>query len=694
MNRAIAVGVMMCAIGLGGMVSAQEKSLAILKASASGTKSEARTISAEQLQQMFERRLSPQKLFEGSSPTDLDTIQNIDFGNREWRVASEESLLCYFDPPAPCYIKAVGIQVLPMDSTKRCDGFCLRLARTNYPWDFSSAGWQGDSLVLGVWKNNAWQGNNFAPPLGQLMWGDFPMTAVENTVCWAEMIFLGEEPDIGGEPFHVVIMPYGESGSYLATLATALEPTDGRDNLKLAHYREDGGWIVYNYALNWYVVVEYYGNKPPRIVFRRAGSTLETGSRMVTCAIVEEDAADPSKAGVREAYLHFSINKAAYDSVVLELKSGTIQDGIWGADIPGPRAPGDVVTYFFSAVDRGNPARYVVTYPVTYRIFKKEHDLLLITEGEDLKSFFPRLDYKYDYWELFQDGPIYDQLVRPYNYIIQCGKCYSLSESDDVIGNWIGTGTANEPKNYFLSSATWANVLANTRGMSFGPNDWHNVYLGIEALGPLDFSANAWSAFPLNAVAEDIVSGKIASFCGDSLQLHCLSREVDAFTPTKDAQVCFRDSARGLALGCHKEGDAFKTVFLSFDYRFLFTRPQFWITYHYDNLLGRVLEWFGTPVSRISEQKIALPAVFRLNQNYPNPFNSQTVIDYCILKPAKVQLTIFNLAGERVTTLINEHQAAQNYRIVWKAGDCPTGIYFCRLQVDGLSQTLKMILIN
>lgn len=694
MNRAIIAGVMLCAIGLGRMVSAQEKSLAILKASAPGIKSEARTISAEQLQRIYERRLSPQELFECSNLTDLDTIQNIGSGNTDWRVSSQESLLCYFDPPGPCYIKAVGIQVQPLGNAKRSDGFCLRLARTNFHWDFSGAEWQGDSLVLGVWKNNSWQGHNFAPPLGELMWGDFPTTAIENTVCWTEMVWLGEEPDTGGEPFHVAIMPYGESGSYLATLATALAPNDGRDNLKLAHYRENGNWIVYNYALNWYVVVEYYGNQPPRIVFHRAGSTMELGSRMVTCAIVDEDATDASKAGVREAYLHVSFNKSAYDSVAMELKSGTIQDGIWAGEIPGPRAIGDVVTYYFSAVDRGNPARYVVTHPVTYRIFNQKHDLLLITEGEDLKSFFPLLDYTYDYWDVFQDGPIYDQLVRQYNHIIQCGKLYSVSESDDVIGNWIGTGSANAPKNYFLSSATWANVLANTRGTTFGPNDWHNVYLGIEKLGMLDFSGNPWSALPLNPVADDIVSGKIASFCGDSLQLYCQSGEVDAFTPTKDAQVCFIDSARGWALGCHKEGEAFKTVFLAFDYRFLFTRPQFWITYHYDNLLGRVLEWFGTPVSQVSEKKAAQPAIFRLKQNYPNPFNSQTVIDYSILKPAKVQLTIFNLIGERVTTLIDEYQSAQNYRIVWKAEGCPSGIYFCRLEVDGLSQTSKMIIIN
>ncbi|MDZ7265360.1 MAG: hypothetical protein ONB16_12300, partial [candidate division KSB1 bacterium] len=272
MNRAIVMGFMLWNFCLTAAVVAQETSLAILKATLPGFKSDARAISQEQLQRLYDRRLLPHELFEFNHQTELDTIQNIGFGNRDWGVATYDSLLCCFDPPAPCYIKAVGIQVQRWGNTKFCDGFIIRLAKPNYPWDFSDADWQGDSLFLGVWKNQAWQGHNFEPPLGRQMWGDFPVTAVENTVCWAEMIWLGEEPDTGGEPFQVVIVPYGEFGSNMATLTTRLEPSDPRDKVKLAHYREGAGWFVYNSALNWYVVVEYYGNKPPRITFDRAGS--------------------------------------------------------------------------------------------------------------------------------------------------------------------------------------------------------------------------------------------------------------------------------------------------------------------------------------------------------------------------------------------------------------------------------------
>lgn len=693
MNRAIAVSVILWSLCLTHPVGAQQKSLAILKATVPGFKSEARAIGQDQLQQLYDQRLSPHELFKFNHQADLDTIQYSDLGNIEWKVANAESLLCFFDPPAPCYIKAVGIQVRRGDSDKFCDVFEIRLAKANYRWDFAGADWQGDSLFLGVWKNHVWQGNQFDPPLGRLMWGDFPVTAVENTVCWTEMVWLGEEPDTGGEPFHVVIMPSGEIGSSMATLATGLEPNYSRDNIKLAQYRDTLGWFVYNYVLNWYVVVEYYGNRPPQITFDRAGSTLELGPRVVTCVIIDEDVTDASKAGVREAFLHFSINRAAYDSVALQLKNGTIENGNWAAEIPGPRTAGDLVTYYFSATDRGSPARYSMTHPVTYRIFEKQQELLLIVSGQDLKSFFPLLEYRYDYWDTGLDGPIFDQLVQQYHHIIQCDEAQHLFGSDDVIGHWIGTGAANEPRNYFFSSTYWGVDMA-AMGKTFGPNDWHNAYLGIESLDSFARHGDPWSALPLNAVAGDIVSGKIAEFCADSLQLYYPSSAVAVFTPTRDAAVCFWDSASGQALGCHKEGEAFKTAFLSFDYRFLFTRPQFWITYHFDNLLGRVLEWFGTPVSQVAEKKADPPTAFRLYQNYPNPFNSQTVIEYGILKPAHVQLTIFNLAGETVARLIDGYQRVGRFRIVWKAQGYPSGIYYCRLKVDGSSQTAKMILIN
>jgi len=267
-------------------------------------------------------------------------------------------------------------------------------------------------------------------------------------------------------------------------------------------------------------------------------------------------------------------------------------------------------------------------------------------------------------------------------------------EDDEIIGNWINTGTTDAPKNYFLSSATWANVLTNDRDTTFSADDWHNLYLGIEKLGPLDFTGDPWSSVPLNAIPEDVVSGKIASYCGDNLQLYYASGEADAFTPATNSIVCFTDSATGVAVGCHKEGDGFKTVFLPFDYRLLYTQPDFWITYHYDNLLGRVLEWFGTPISRVKSDEEDNALTFRLSQNYPNPFNIETVIEYSIWKPNKVSLTIFNLSGQKVATLVDEYQTANNYKIIWNAQGLPSSIYFCRIETENFSKTLKMILIK
>lgn len=68
-----------------------------------------------------------------------------------------------------------------------------------------------------------------------------------------------------------------------------------------------------------------------------------------------------------------------------------------------------------------------------------------------------------------------------------------------------------------------------------------------------------------------------------------------------------------------------------------------------------------------------------LLQNYPNPFNAETVIRYAV--PGDfVQLTIHNLVGQRIVSLVNEVQAQGHYSVVWDAGGYSSGIYIARLQ--------------
>lgn len=83
---------------------------------------------------------------------------------------------------------------------------------------------------------------------------------------------------------------------------------------------------------------------------------------------------------------------------------------------------------------------------------------------------------------------------------------------------------------------------------------------------------------------------------------------------------------------------------------------------------------------------------FELKQNYPNPFNPSTKISYSIAKSSFVNITVFDLTGKEVSVLLNENKAAGNYEINFDASHLSAGIYFYKLQAEGLTQTRKMIL--
>jgi uncharacterized delta-60 repeat protein len=103
---------------------------------------------------------------------------------------------------------------------------------------------------------------------------------------------------------------------------------------------------------------------------------------------------------------------------------------------------------------------------------------------------------------------------------------------------------------------------------------------------------------------------------------------------------------------------------------------------------------FTSVVSAISGDKVLLPTEYALHQNYPNPFNPTTVIRYDVPVTGKVSLAIFNLLGQRVTTLLDQRQAAGTHTIQWDAADWPSGVYLCRMEAAGFVQTRKMLLVK
>jgi len=94
-----------------------------------------------------------------------------------------------------------------------------------------------------------------------------------------------------------------------------------------------------------------------------------------------------------------------------------------------------------------------------------------------------------------------------------------------------------------------------------------------------------------------------------------------------------------------------------------------------------------------------LPVEFSLSQNYPNPFNPVTTIKYSVptslkSQTSKVKLTVFDILGNEVTTLVDEYKAAGNYEVKFEAGNFASGMYIYRLQSNGFVETRKMMLLK
>jgi PKD repeat protein len=94
-----------------------------------------------------------------------------------------------------------------------------------------------------------------------------------------------------------------------------------------------------------------------------------------------------------------------------------------------------------------------------------------------------------------------------------------------------------------------------------------------------------------------------------------------------------------------------------------------------------------------------IPQTFSLAQNYPNPFNARTVIRYSLPQDSKVEITIYNILGRKVKTLVNEHQQAGYKTVIWdgtnqKDRTVASGVYFYKIKAGDFTSSKKMLLLK
>ena len=89
-----------------------------------------------------------------------------------------------------------------------------------------------------------------------------------------------------------------------------------------------------------------------------------------------------------------------------------------------------------------------------------------------------------------------------------------------------------------------------------------------------------------------------------------------------------------------------------------------------------------------------LPKAFKLYENYPNPFNPETIIKYEIAEYSLINITLFDILGNKIETLLSEEKPAGVYTLEFNAANLPSGIYFYRISAGPFVKTKKMMLLK
>jgi len=103
---------------------------------------------------------------------------------------------------------------------------------------------------------------------------------------------------------------------------------------------------------------------------------------------------------------------------------------------------------------------------------------------------------------------------------------------------------------------------------------------------------------------------------------------------------------------------------------------------------------YVTNLSVDANQDVAQPEAFRLAQNYPNPFNPTTIIPFDMVNNGHVKLTVYDVTGRQVATLINQPMNAGHHAPTFNGSGLASGPYFYELIVDGQKDVRKMLLIK
>ncbi len=480
----------------------------------------------------------------------------------------------------------------------------------------------------------------------------------------------------------------------------------------------DWGWHIRSYVWDWNINATLSGGPHPLYIsMDRLNTTLSTDAREVRAIIT-----DGNPDGIASASLFYTINNGI--SVEVAMTATGIPDE-YAAIIPGQQ-PGTVVTYWVEAADLGGITR--VGEANTYSIFEVLEPILLVHDDNSIPSFYhmynlpDTFDQHYDLWE-DKFGPVSEVLLSNYEIIYHTmggGPTNDATLLAPIYSAWLATGTADAPKRLFIAGQDYG-AISGYDDTTFPAGAFENMYLGVETLGPQDINYDGTVdsytlPYAVNAVTDDITTGFLKDYAGDSLQMYYepayeigVNNWIDNFTPTSSATVCLTDPNNSdAAVACYNSGTGWKTAFWAVDpialnyYSPVDTSSMYhWAMTTVGNPVTATFEWFGYsfPIKPAVDDDPELFQGFKLYANYPNPFNPNTTIRYELPESSDVTITIYDLLGRDIWSYEKSAQLAGSYSLQWNGQDnngklVASGVYLISFSTPEFRTIQKALLIR
>ncbi|MGK9475828.1 T9SS type A sorting domain-containing protein [Melioribacter sp. OK-6-Me] len=228
----------------------------------------------------------------------------------------------------------------------------------------------------------------------------------------------------------------------------------------------------------------------------------------------------------------------------------------------------------------------------------------------------------------------------------------------------IPAGTNTPVVQLRIPDATYDLVTPQVEGAAWVPSGFRSVAMNSNGTVTFNVDAPANGTYALNILYQNYSGTQNGTLKVDGADIATLAFES-------------KDDSTGLALLT----DSFEL-----------TQGSHQVAISASNINLDKIQLLKVTITSVNENEI--PTGYALEQNFPNPFNPTTSIRFTLAKPEMVKLTVYNLLGQRVATLVNGPMTAGQHIVHFNASNLASGIYFYGIEAGNFKTFKKMILLK